>query len=66
LADVAAGGGNVGCAGESVQADGEVTQGGYHSGTGPGADLGVDLGEMTSRIQRRRFSMLQCPADRLG
>jgi hypothetical protein len=52
--------------GESVQADGEVTQGGYHSGTGPGADLGVDLGEMTSRIQSRRFSMLQCPADRLG
>lgn len=44
-ARVAAGGGDVGGAGESVQADGEVAQGGQHSGTGSGADLGVAFGE---------------------
>jgi hypothetical protein len=44
-ADVAAGGGDVGCAGESVQADGEVAQGGHHGEAGTGADLGVVLGE---------------------
>jgi hypothetical protein len=44
-AEVSAGGGDVGCAGESVQADGEIAQSGHHGGTGSGADLGVVFGE---------------------
>jgi hypothetical protein len=60
-AEVAAGGGDVGCAGESAPADGEIAQSGHHGRTTPGADLRVILGEETSRIQCSRFSMLQCP-----
>jgi hypothetical protein len=44
-ADVSAGGGDVGGAGESVDADGQVAQGGHGGGAGAGADLGVVLGE---------------------
>lgn len=38
-------GGAVGSAGEPVEANGEVTQGGHNGGAGSGADLVVVLGE---------------------
>ena len=44
-ADVAAGGGDVGGAVESVGADGEVAQGRHDGGAVAGADLGVVFGE---------------------
>jgi hypothetical protein len=60
-ADMAAGGGDVSRAGESVDADREVAQGCHGGGSGAGADLGVVFGVGTSRIQCSRFSMPQCP-----
>lgn len=44
-ADVATRGGDVGRAGDPVEAGGEVVQGGHEGGARPGADLGVVLGE---------------------
>ena len=42
---MAAGGGDVGRAGESVEADGEVAQGGHDCWPGSGANLAVVFGE---------------------
>jgi len=43
--DVSASGGDVGGAGEAVQTDREVAQGGHDAGSVAGADLGVVFGE---------------------
>ena len=63
-ADVAAGGGDVGCAVEPVQADGEVAQGGHHGGTGAGADLGVVLGDDDVADPVQPILDVPVPADR--
>lgn len=63
-ADVAAGGGDVGCVGESVQAEGQVAQGGHHGGNGSGADLGMVFGEddIADPVQ----AVLATPSSRIG
>jgi hypothetical protein len=60
-ADVAAGGGDVGCSGEPVEAEGEVAQGGHDGGAGPGADLGVVLGEDDVADPVQAVLDAQCP-----
>jgi hypothetical protein len=65
-ADVAAGGGDVGCAGESVQADGEIAQSAHYGGTGAGADLGMILGEDDVADPVQAVLDAPVPADRLG
>jgi hypothetical protein len=50
----------------AVQADGEVAQGGHRDGNGPVQIWEWSSAKTTSRIQCRRFSMLQCADLRPG
>lgn len=65
-AEMTAGGSDVGCAGESVQAGGEIAQSGHLGGTGPGADLGVVLGEDDVSDPVQPVLDGPVPADRFG
>lgn len=60
-AEVSGGDDDAGGPGESVEADGEVAQGGHHRGGVAGADLGEVLRETTSRIECSRFSIPDPP-----